>query len=162
MPAQGRLPRLLRGARGGGRRLDGGRLVPDLQKCRCRQAPVSLINDVVDLSKVEAGRMDLEVSASISRPPSTTPLVLVRERAVRRGITLGRRLVDINALRTLTPFHAPRPQAITPPALHAAPPLEPQAQRRSDRRRRDGPRRTPQLPGASSPRNMLVVTPGKR
>ena len=40
------------------------------------------------------------------------------------------RVVDINALRGLAPLpRAPRPQAITPPAPHAAPPLEPQAQR---------------------------------
>ena len=41
------------------------------------------------------------------------------------AIAVVRRVVDINALRALAP--AARPQAITPPAPHAAPPLEPQA-----------------------------------
>ena len=42
------------------------------------------------------------------------------------------RVVDINASAPSRSFHAPRPQAITPPAPHAAPPLEPQAQRAAE------------------------------
>jgi signal transduction histidine kinase len=49
---------------------------------------LSLINDILDLSKIEAGRMELEV-ADFDLPQAVANAVtLVRERASRRGITL--------------------------------------------------------------------------
>ena len=51
---------------------------------------LSLINDILDLSKVEAGRMDLE-RAEFDLPGAIdTALLLMRERASRKGIALGR------------------------------------------------------------------------
>src|SRR5262245_2631895 len=55
---------------------------------------LSLINDILDLSKIEAGRMELE-AADFDLPSAIdNALILVRERATRRGITLGRTIDD--------------------------------------------------------------------
>jgi signal transduction histidine kinase len=49
---------------------------------------LSLINDILDLSKVEAGRMELEL-ADFDLPTALgNTVMLVRERAGRRGITV--------------------------------------------------------------------------
>ncbi len=50
---------------------------------------LSLINDILDLSKIEAGRMELELSEFDLPNAIENALILVRERASRRGITLG-------------------------------------------------------------------------
>jgi signal transduction histidine kinase len=50
---------------------------------------LALINDILDLSKIEAGRMELDASeVDLGRLVEST-LALVRERAQRRGVTLG-------------------------------------------------------------------------
>jgi signal transduction histidine kinase len=49
---------------------------------------LSLINDILDLSKVEAGRMELELAGFDLPQAIENAVVLVRERALRRGITL--------------------------------------------------------------------------
>jgi len=50
---------------------------------------LSLINDILDLSKIEAGRMELEASEFDLPRTIDSMVMLVRERAVRRGIVLG-------------------------------------------------------------------------
>jgi signal transduction histidine kinase len=49
---------------------------------------LSLINDILDLSKIEAGRMELEATDFDLPSAIENALILVRERASRRGITL--------------------------------------------------------------------------
>ena len=49
---------------------------------------LSLINDILDLSKIEAGRMELELSAFDLPQTLENALTLVRERATRRGVAL--------------------------------------------------------------------------
>src|SRR5687768_3522631 len=49
---------------------------------------LSLINDILDLSKIEAGRMELEAENFDLPQAIDNALVLVRERALRHGLTL--------------------------------------------------------------------------
>ncbi len=49
---------------------------------------LSLINDILDLSKIEAGRMELEVTTFDLPVALDNALALVRERATRHGIAL--------------------------------------------------------------------------
>jgi len=51
---------------------------------------LSLINDILDLSKIEAGRMELEVTTFDLSSAIENALLLVRERASRHGIKLDR------------------------------------------------------------------------
>jgi signal transduction histidine kinase len=79
----------------------GGGLVPDLQKINAAaKHQLSLINDILDLSKVEAGRMELEVATFDLSTAIDNTLVLVRERADRRGIAVGSAIDDrVGAIR---------------------------------------------------------------
>src|SRR5947208_7232071 len=49
---------------------------------------LNLINDILDLSKVEAGRMELQASAFPLAEVVENSLSMVRERATRQGVTL--------------------------------------------------------------------------
>ena len=70
-------------------------MVPDLQKiATAAKHQLSLINDILDLSKVEAGRMELELSDFDLPSAIDNALTLVRERATRRSITLGHAIDD--------------------------------------------------------------------
>ena len=48
-----------------------------------------LINDILDLSKIEAGRMELDISDFDARSALENAMTLVRERAQRNGIALA-------------------------------------------------------------------------
>jgi signal transduction histidine kinase len=55
---------------------------------------LSLINDILDLSKIEAGRMELELSTFNFRDALQSGVAIVRERASRHGITLAVTVAD--------------------------------------------------------------------
>jgi GAF domain-containing protein/anti-sigma regulatory factor (Ser/Thr protein kinase) len=63
--------------------------IPDLEKINAAaKHQLALINDILDLSKVEAGRMELELTDFHLPTAIDNALTLVRERATRRGIAL--------------------------------------------------------------------------
>jgi signal transduction histidine kinase len=55
---------------------------------------LTLINDILDLSKIEAGRMELELSSFDLGMLLDNSMTLVRERATRHGLTLSLEVAD--------------------------------------------------------------------
>jgi GAF domain-containing protein/anti-sigma regulatory factor (Ser/Thr protein kinase) len=55
---------------------------------------LALINDILDLSKVEAGRMELELATFDLGPALEAGLVMVKERASRGGVALSLEVAD--------------------------------------------------------------------
>jgi signal transduction histidine kinase len=55
---------------------------------------LALINDILDLSKVEAGRMELDLSSFSLREAVDSGVLMVRERAGRAGVELGASVAD--------------------------------------------------------------------
>jgi signal transduction histidine kinase len=55
---------------------------------------LSLINDVLDLSKIEAGRMELELSRFDLRSALESSIVLIRERAMKNDVQLALECAD--------------------------------------------------------------------
>ena len=53
---------------------------------------LSLINDILDLAKIEAGRMEIDVEEFDLAPAIDNALVLIRERATRKSLVLETRL----------------------------------------------------------------------
>jgi signal transduction histidine kinase len=49
---------------------------------------LALINDILDLSKIEAGRMELQLGTVVLADVIESPVALMRERATRNGISL--------------------------------------------------------------------------
>ena len=49
---------------------------------------LSLINDILDLSKVEAGKMELQLSPVVVGDLLTGSLVMIKEKAMKHGVTL--------------------------------------------------------------------------
>jgi signal transduction histidine kinase len=61
---------------------------------------LSLINDILDLSKIEAGRMELDLSEFDMKEALENAMTLVRERAQRNGISLKLEIAsDLGILR---------------------------------------------------------------
>ena len=79
------------GRRAGRREREAGRVLKDIHASG--QHLLSLINDILDLSKIEAGRTELELTDFDLPTAIENALTLVRERAGRRGIAL-QQIVD--------------------------------------------------------------------
>ena len=62
---------------------------------------LSLINDILDLSKIEAGRMELDVADFDLRSALENAITLIKERAQRHGITL-----ELDVEKSLGAFRA--------------------------------------------------------
>ena len=56
---------------------------------------LSLINDILDLSKIEAGKMELEVSEIAFQSLLENSLVMIKEKAMTHGIKIGTRFMEI-------------------------------------------------------------------
>ena len=133
---------------------------------------LALINDILDLSKVEAGRMELELGRFHLPTALDNALTLVRERATRHGITLTQtvdeRVGDIvaderkvkqmlfNLLSNAVKFTPRAAGSASPPRRPTAPSRSPSATRGS------GSRPRIRRPSSRSSARSAGTTPGSR
>ncbi len=76
---------------------------------------LALINDILDLSKVEAGQVELDVERFSLREALERGMVMIRERATKNGVALAARARPTGRLRRRR--RAPHPPGRVQPAL---------------------------------------------
>ena len=130
---------------------------------------LSLINDILDLSKVEAGRLELELGRFHLPTALDNALTLVRERATRHGITLtqtvdervGDIVADERKVKQILLNLLSNAVKFTPEGGRVEPHRDGGRRRRHDRGQRHGGRDRARGPGGDL-RGVPPGRPGRR